>query len=519
MLADPAESLQEGAQHALIEAHLAAGDVVEGRCSFRPFQSCSTGGCTSCRALRLAGWATSSWNDEVGTPSRGVGMGSTTSTLERSRTSRRGLSKPATRTSDVDPERSGKPASGTMAVQLAMRNPVAAPAPDAASAVTTGLKLGLTQWGRADLWGLLSHYSPLSGPGNLPRLLPDRPRPALSPFQQAFGPLNVADAGSLAPHVVPPAPDLTSLLAPPGRTPDWDLWVIYENDGAGIVPNFGSGSDSGRTAALYVVARRRAPRIGLSRIGVTPMEMTTPPGILTAGAPRDPSSTYTTPPGPYSGVLSFDVGVTVHARGQTSVEVFGSAGVDSPAWGKLVQDYVHTELSNSPLFPWPTGTKPLAELGVAGHQTLNDLVTSDFRGLTYAGRLEIDESVVIGTRRTEGSLRARFVVRTAALRTPLGPISLEFSPMGVLTRAFMRYNDGRTAALAGVEAGVSSSFMVDLGPVGLGLVSEMMVSTDPAFRTGVEAGAHPAGTSAVGWLSSGPAGHHGIGQLVLRIGW
>jgi hypothetical protein len=189
-----------------------------------------------------------------------------------------------------------------------------------------------------------------------------------------------------------------------------------------------------------------------------------------------------TPPGPSAGVLTLDVRVTVSRQRQTSVEVLGSVGVDSQAWGKLVQDAVHPKVGGSPLFPWPTGTKPLAQLGVAGHQPLDRLVTGDFRGLRYSGRLEIDESAVAGTRRTEGSLRARFVVRTAELRTPLGPIWLEFSPAGELARGLIRYHDGRVATLEGLEPGASSSITVNLGPVGLGLAGELLTGTDPAFQ-------------------------------------
>jgi hypothetical protein len=407
-----------------------------------------------------------------------------------------------------------------MARELAMRvrsptQPRDSPAP---TAVTAGLKVALEHINRGDTWSMLKGYHAIMGPPNVERLLPANPSPAMAPFQAAFGPLLPTDIDRLNFGPRAGEANLSSLLSSEPASA-WDLWMIYENDGSGIVPNFGSGSDQGRTAALYVVAQRRTRAVGLTRIGVTPIEMMTPRGTLPAGGPEGPTATYTAPADPYSGIVSLDVGVTVHRGGGTTVEVFGSAGVDSPAWGKLVQDTIHTKISGSPLFPWPSGTKPLAELGVAGHQTLDRIVESDFRGLTYTGRLEFDQSVVIGTRRTEGSLRARFVVRTAALGTPVGAISLEFSPMGVLTRAFMRYGDGRVASLAGVEAGVSSSMMVNLGRVGLGLAGEMLMSTDPAFQTPLEAGRHPAVTSATGWLSSGPAGHHGVGQLIFRIGF
>jgi hypothetical protein len=61
--------------------------------------------------------------------------------------------------------------------------------------------------------------------------------------------------------------------------------------------------------------------------------------------------------------------------------------------------------------------------------------------------------------------------------------------------------------------------MVNLGRVGLGLAGEMLLSTDPAFQTPLEAGEHPAVAPFAGWLKSGPAGHHGVGQLIFRIGF
>jgi hypothetical protein len=47
----------------------------------------------------------------------------------------------------------------------------------------------------------------------------------------------------------------------------------------------------------------------------------------------------------------------------------------------------------------------------------------------------------------------------------------------------------------------------------------MLLSTDPAFQTPLKAGTAPTAASAAGWLSSGPAGHHGTGQLIFRIGF
>jgi Domain of unknown function (DUF4157) len=386
------------------------------------------------------------------------------------------------------------------------------------SAATAGLRVSLEMRGRTGLFRLLDQQPfTLTPPFTVPRLVPDASLPGAVPVRGAFGPFS-PDAALRLLDQVPEKPDWFADMLRQRQRPEygWDLWVVYENDGSGIVPNFGSGSDQGRTAALYIYGKRRRPALGLSRVGVTAIEMTTPRGELAPGAPFGSESTYRTAPGPYSGVASLDVGVTVARGGNSSVEVSASVGVDSQAWGKLVQDFIHTKLSDSPLFPWPTGTKPLVEGGLSWHHTINDLRKGDLYGLTYTGRLEFDTAAVTGTRRTEGSLRARFVLRTAELNTPVGALSFEFSPIGALARGFVRYNDGRVAPIAGVEAAVNGSIGVNLGRVGLGLAWEMLSSTDPAFQTGLDAGTGPTGAK-LGTVESGPAGHHGTGQVFLRI--
>lgn len=198
-----------------------------------------------------------------------------------------------------------------------------------------------------------------------------------------------------------------------------------------------------------------------------------------------------------------------------------SAGIDSREWGKFAQDVIHKHISDSPLFPWPTGTKPLLESGVTWKHTVNDLVKREFAGLRYVGRLEINASALTGTRRTEGAVGAKFVIRTARVRTGAGDLWLEFSPVGALVRGFVRYNDGRPeVVLPGVEGGVNSSVMLNVGRVGIGLRGEAIVSSDPAFQTDVDAGSHPPALKTSPFVGSGygmPAGHHGTGQLIFKI--
>lgn len=380
------------------------------------------------------------------------------------------------------------------------------------------LRTGLEREGLGSWWGLISALPRGTPDATVPTLLPE-PGPAAE--KHIFGPLSeeqaIEAAGSL-----PEKPDWFDKLLASQRSPEeraLDLYIVYENDGTGIVPNFGSGSDQGRTAALYIFSEFNKSSTGLSRLGVS-YEMVTPKGTLPEGAAFGPESTYETAEGPYSGILTADVGVTVSRSGSSSVEVFFSAGLDSRRLGEIVQDKIHEDVSNSPVFPWPSGTKPIAEGGIDWNHTINDLTSGDFYGLSYRGSLEIDAQALGGTRRTEAEIGARYVITSAEVKTPLGPLSVEFSPIGAVMRGFMRYNDGRPEVAIGAEAGVNASFMVNLGNVGLGITGEAISSTDPAFQTDLPAGTHPTalqGSPLVGEGYGMPAAHHGTGQLVLKI--
>ena len=381
-----------------------------------------------------------------------------------------------------------------------------------------GLRQVLQREGKGSVWSLLAGVEFKLTP---PRLLPRAQGGAESapPTQITFGPLS-SDATLKALTHVPEKPGwLDEALRPrEERESVADLLIVYENDGTGIFPNFGSGSDQGRTAALYLGVDFNKQGTGLTRVGVTAMEMTTP-----RGSPPPPgSSIYETSAGPYSGVVAIDLGYTVERSGTKKVDFMLTAGLDSREWGKLVQDFIHEKISDSPVFPWPSGTKPLIEGGVRINKTINDLTREDFAGLSYTGRLELDASVLTGTRRTEATGGARFVIQTAKVYTPAGAISIEFSPLGAFARGFVRYNDGREGVLGGVEGGVNASLMINIGRIGVGLRGEGLVSSDPAFQTDVAAGGHPTalkGSPFVGDDYGLPAGAHGTGQLLLKFGF
>ena len=409
-----------------------------------------------------------------------------------------------------------------------------APAPPTPSSLKMrggidGLRHGLQREGKDSVWSLLEGAKlTLTPPVALTRLIPDVREGAASAArtQMTFGPLS-SDATLKALTYVPEAPGWLekALRTRDERESAADLFIVYENDGTGIFPNFGSGSDQGRTAALYLFVDFNKHGTGLTRAGVTAMEMRTPRGSLPPGSTFGPESTYETAAGPYSGVAAIDLGYTVARSGTTKLDFGLTAGVDSREWGELVQDFIHEKISNSPVFPWPSGTKPLVEGGVHVFKTINELTKENFAGLSYTGRLELDASAITGTRRTEAAGAARFVIRTAKVHTPAGAISIEFSPLGMFARGFVRYNDGREAPLAGVEGGVNASFMINIGRLGVGLRGEGLVSSDPASQTGQPAGAHPTALKGSPFVGKGyggedyglPAGAHGTGQLVLKF--
>lgn len=300
------------------------------------------------------------------------------------------------------------------------------------------------------------------------------------------------------------------------------LWLVYRNDG-GLPFNFGSGSDQGPTAFLGLYVTWDNKQTGLTKLGWRVIDMRTPRGYLRPGVKPSSSEMYTTGQGPYSGISAIDFEVTVAKTGELKVNFKGSAGIDSAKWGKFVQDFIHTKVSNSPLFPWPEKDPPkfFAEMGLATLYTPQKVLTNgDVFGIAYEGKLEFGGDVTVGTQGPSAGLDARVVVRTATVRSPLGNVSVEYSPLGVFGRGFIRSNDGREGSFSGVEGGFRASALVKIGRLGIGLTGEITVSTDPALQTGNPAGSHPLLNPLSAPIGSdlqlgGPAGHHGTGQLVL----
>ena len=346
-------------------------------------------------------------------------------------------------------------------------------------------------------------------------------RPGTSNLTLFFGPLPSAEAllFFISENLDSLATELNKiLLLDQLNTEQMTFWLAYENDGS---PPFnpGSGSDQGPTARLSLFVTFDKMRTGLTKLGVTVIDMHTPRGYLD-GQAFDPGSTYRSDKEPYSGIASLDFEVTVLKKGHINVAILGSVGVDSSEWGRFVQGVIHKEVSGSPLFPWPRDvTKPFAEVGVAVLVTPQWALTKDeVFGIKYRGTIEFDAKAVTGTHRTEATVGARVVLRLATVNTLLGNLNIEYSPVGVFGRGFMRYNNGSEGVRFGIEGGVSSSIMLKVGSLGIGIESKTTVSTDPALQTSNPAGSAPLLnplSSLTGEPTGGPKGHHGLGRVIL----
>ena len=361
--------------------------------------------------------------------------------------------------------------------------------------------------------------------GKLPPL-PGRknPKTGIDISRFVFGPLpsDVAMAMLLEENLSALATELNKvLLLDQIRKEHVTLWMVYENDGD-LPFNPGSGSDQGPTARLALYATFDHGHKGLSKLGVTVIDMRTPRGTLPEGSAFNSSAQYDTEAGPYSGIASVDFEVTVHKTGTLKINVLGSMGVDSSDWGKLIQDFIHKKISDSPVFPWPKdSTKPFGEFGVAILHSPNWILTqNNIAGISYQGKIEFDANAVVGTHRSEAAVGAKIVLRTATVQTPIGNLNAEYSPVGAFVRGFARYNDGRVAGKFGIEGGVNTSAMIKVGQLGLGIEGSIVSSTDPALQTGNPAGSAPllnpaSGKDSHGNSLGGPAGHHGTGQIIL----
>lgn len=291
------------------------------------------------------------------------------------------------------------------------------------------------------------------------------------------------------------------------------FWMIYGNDGAPPY-NPGSGSDQGKTANLNMFVTFDNNRTGLTKLGLTVIDMRTPKGRLRPGDTFSSKSQYQTGKGPYSGISSIDFEVTLKRKGHIKVDFLGAVGIDSTQWGKFVQDNIHKHISDSPLFPWPKDSiKPFAEAGIAAlYKPEWVLSKNEVLGLKYSGSIQFDAKAVTGTHRTEATAGAKFILSTTAVSTALGTFHVEYSPVGGFARGFARYNDGRTDGKLGVEAGVNSHLMLNLGKIGVGLSGEVTMSTDPSLQTDNPAGSGPL----LNPLTGAPKGHHGTGQVFVR---
>ncbi|MBI3468430.1 MAG: hypothetical protein HY000_35965 [Planctomycetes bacterium] len=295
----------------------------------------------------------------------------------------------------------------------------------------------------------------------------------------------------------------------------YELWLVYANDGSGV-PNSGGGSDQGPTAMLRMFVRDRKSTSGLTTVGITIIDMHTPRPVPIKD--ENSSQTYsTTGPNAYSGIASLDFELLMTKQGTFSVTILGSVGVDSKAWGKLVQDFIHKQkFVDSPLFPWPPENLKLFAQG--GTQVLWSpmklIKQPKVAGIRMRGRIEIEGTGTVGTHRTESSLAARYIMKDlAAEMNSRDKLAVEIAAGGRAT-AFMRYNDGSSSPRVGYEGGPEIRFYARQGRWGAFLAGCIIVSQDPTRKTDLPAGSAPVAFDLAN--ISGPEGAHMVGTLGLE---
>lgn len=290
------------------------------------------------------------------------------------------------------------------------------------------------------------------------------------------------------------------------------LEIVYENDGTGINP--GGGTDQGPTAKFYAFLHRKKKNgKGHYSLGATIMDMHTPvpPKDHTVPAGRQKHETVydVKDKGPYSGIAALNFGVTYYQNGGWSLNFLQSVGIDDPRWGKVVQDFIHEKISNSPLFPWQGDKKLFLETGI------NASYTRQFKMMDVSGRIVLGTGVKFGTRGMEADWTAKMeldLIKLKGWERPL--LSVEAGGKG---NAHYRRNDGREFTHKGLEGGFIGGLKLSLGKrVSLVLTYEDIYSSDRTKQTGRR-------LSDTGWGQKFPpfrgrtAGGHNKGGVKLLV--
>ena len=391
------------------------------------------------------------------------------------------------------------------------------------------LRSRLAAKGKPDLWTLMQKYPiQFTPPPELARHTPPPPKKrgiGVSPQldRLIFGPIpDEAAIAEVLAHASSAVAERFKKAIKHLSSDHPTLWIEYRNDG-GPPYNPGGGSDQGPTAYLSFYLTYKRPK-GLTKLGLTAVDLHTPRPFLPPGEPNTKDGRYDPKGQNYSSITSLDFEVTLLKNRHLKVALDGRVGMDYAKWGKLVQDAIHIHVSNSPLFPWPDqGPKPFVQMGASANLVTPNLaiLKTDVYGINFNGRLEFDASVQTGTHRTEAEAGAKVVIRSAAMKTRWGDVRLEYSPIGVFGRGFIRYGDGRPNVTMGAEWGIQKQLMIKLGGVGVGLYGKTTMSTDPSLQTDLPAGSSPVlnpfPNTVDGPSLGGPRGAFHEGGLMISI--
>lgn len=245
------------------------------------------------------------------------------------------------------------------------------------------------------------------------------------------------------------------MQAPPLRSVE----LVYTNDGTGIFPNFGGGSDHGLTAGAAVRFHYENDELGLVEAGHN-LEIWTPQkgGEAIGGE-------YPGGPGGYKGLYFVDFDYRIAQSGQTSVHLLTELGTNSEFLGELVQSRIVHEPLGIPLFQW--GDKPAEFYGSGGARvaTIQDLVDQEgFVGGNLRVRLLLDAEAMAGTHESSAGAGARLQLRAGRLGVDGLRGSLRLS-VGAEGSVVGRYRD-RGGNRAGLEGTVTNEVGLSLDEVG-----------------------------------------------------
>lgn len=235
--------------------------------------------------------------------------------------------------------------------------------------------------------------------------------------------------------------------------------LIYTNDGTGIFPNFGGGSDQGLTASVALQYHYDNKELGLTRAGKN-LQIWTP---QKGGAPID--GVYPGGEGGYKGLLFADFEYRVKKSGASEVLLLTEIGINGEELGNLVQSEIVHKPLGIPLFKWSEKSAEFYGSLGAKAQTFEDLFSHEnFAGGTMRLRLIMSADAKVGTHGSSGGSDVKLVLTSGHFKLKGVGGSAEIS-VGAGGHLVARYRD-RGGTRAGVEGTISNEFKLNIDQIG-----------------------------------------------------